>query len=380
MTVPATKKVELRQLTGIRLIAAVWVVLFHYQFQILGILPEVGGMWSLLDAGYMAVDLFFVLSGFIISYQYLGKFVTGPGDYKSFLWKRLARIYPVHIATLLVFVLLLAVGKMAGIGVGDPTQFTLWGAIKDVLLIRVWVGSDIGWNYPAWSLSAEWLSYVLFPLIASAVAHIASRRRAAIVALVALLSVLEGVGAWLVPSLNNMAHPAVRVLIGFTIGVALYCLFRDRRPSDKAGWLGVLLLTALIAVTPLIASPVIRASIGVLLAAAAIYFLAIGSGSAVRFLSSKALDYGGRISFSIYMTHAISLIMLGKIFEIDSWTDQPLPLRVAAVAVHIAVAIGAGAAAYHFVEKPAQLYLVRAGRRSADPNAAEQARVHTSVD
>ncbi|QNE15578.1 acyltransferase [Pseudarthrobacter sp. NBSH8] len=381
VTMSATKKRELRQLTGIRFVAALWVVLFHYQFQILGILPEAHAVWSLFNAGYMAVDLFFVLSGFIISYQYLGKFNSGRGDYKSFLWKRLARIYPVHIATLFVFVVMLVAGKMAGIGVGDPTQFTLWGAIKDVLLIRVWVGADIGWNYPAWSLSAEWLSYLLFPLIAGAVAVIARRGRATIIALIGLLVVLEGVGAGLIPSLNNMAVPAVRVLIGFTIGIAIYCLVRDRPQSNTAGWLGLLLLVGLILITPLVLEPPVRASVGVLLASAAIYFLAVGGGPAVRLLGSRVLEYGGRISFSMYMTHAIALIVLGKVFEIDSWVDRPLVLRIVAVAAHIVLAISAGAAAYHLVEKPAQRYMVRAsGRRRASQPPAEQARDYAPVD
>lgn len=359
VTIPATKKIELHQLTGIRFIAGLWVVLFHYQFQILGILPEAGSLIGIFNAGDMAVDLFFVLSGFIISYQYLGKFSSGAGDYKSFLWKRLARIYPVHIAMLGAFVLLLVAGKVIGASAGDPAHFTVWGAIKDVLLIRVWFGADMGWNYPAWSLSAEWLAYLLFPLIASVVAYVSRLGRAAMITLVGFLICIEGVAAWLTPS-SDMPIPAVRVLVGFTVGVALYCLSRDRRVSVIAGWIGALLLMGLIVLTPLFSGNPVRSSAGTLLSAGAIYFLAIGSGPAVRFLGSKALEYGGRISFSMYMTHAFVIIVLARIFEVGEWSDRPFAIRLAVVSAHIGLAIGAGAAAYHLVEKPAQRHAVGA--------------------
>ncbi|WP_164205484.1 acyltransferase family protein [[Micrococcus luteus] ATCC 49442] len=376
---PARKKLALHQLTGIRFIAALWVVLFHFQFQILGILPEAGSLRGVFNAGDMAVDLFFVLSGFIISYQYMGKFTSGAGDYKSFLWKRLARIYPVHIAMLGAFVLLLVAGKAVGASAGDPSLFTMGGAVKEVLLIRVWFGADLGWNYPAWSLSAEWLAYLLFPLIANVVAYVSDRGRAAVLALMGFVVCVQGVAAWITGS--DMPIPVVRVLVGFTVGVALYCLSRDKSASVNAGWVGALLLVGLIVLTPVFSGSPARSTVGTALSAGAIYLLATGSGPAVRFLGSKALEYGGRISFSMYLTHVFVIIVLARIFEADTWADRPLVLRLAVVIIHIGLAVGAGSAAYHLVEKPAHSYLTEAlNRRRASRNQAGGKRVSLQDD
>jgi peptidoglycan/LPS O-acetylase OafA/YrhL len=66
---------EVRQLTGIRIVAAVWVVMFHFEGQYAVLLPELGGLvWLGGSRGFLAVDLFFVLSGYILAYQHLAAF------------------------------------------------------------------------------------------------------------------------------------------------------------------------------------------------------------------------------------------------------------------------------------------------------------------
>lgn len=144
-------------LNGVRIIAALWVIAYHYQPQIYGILPELGFLAPITGTGYLAVDLFFVLSGFIICYQYLGRFsIPTRRDYGSFLVKRLARIYPAHLAVLLALAVMVVTSKLIGVKVSNPDSYSVGGFFIDLFLVRPWVGDSQGWNIPAWSLSAEW--------------------------------------------------------------------------------------------------------------------------------------------------------------------------------------------------------------------------------
>ena len=86
---------DIRSLTGLRGVAAWWVVLYHFN----ELLPVSVHGWptALLGRGYLAVDLFFILSGFIIAYNYLDGFSAfDPRKYLHFLGVRIARIYPLH--------------------------------------------------------------------------------------------------------------------------------------------------------------------------------------------------------------------------------------------------------------------------------------------
>ena len=95
---------QLASLTPLRGIAALWVVLFHFCRYFPAVHPEryTGAVYK----GYLAVDLFFVLSGFVITHVYQEGFaraVTG-WRYRNFLVARVARVYPLHLAVLLPFV------------------------------------------------------------------------------------------------------------------------------------------------------------------------------------------------------------------------------------------------------------------------------------
>ncbi len=85
---------NLKPLTAMRFFAAMWVVAYHFT-------PSLGlGMPALVGKGYLGVELFFVLSGFILSHVYMEAFGDRRFRYPDFLWARLARIFPVHLVTL----------------------------------------------------------------------------------------------------------------------------------------------------------------------------------------------------------------------------------------------------------------------------------------
>ena len=368
------RRAEIRQLTGVRFLAAVWVVLYHFQFMIFGLVPELHPVGFLFDSGYLAVDLFFALSGYIIAYQYLASFPGGrgtPSQYRRFLIKRLARIYPLQFVTLLIAIAVIVTGVLIGVAIPYPQSFTVWGAIQDLLLIRGWEPSpQQGWNFPAWSLSAEWFAYLLFPAVALLVGvarrmHGRGRARGDVrIGLLLVLAgclALEGVGAWLLPSFNGMPHPLVRVVAGFVAGAAIFALGAPRIRPGILAVVGLLALALLITTAGRIELDPARAVVALLLAGVVVAGLAGGEGPTIRWLASGPLEYGGRISYGIYMIHGIVLMGVGALLATlvqsvpqDVVLHWPVIARVGLLLVPFAVVFGLGALLYHAVERPAQ--------------------------
>lgn len=94
---------EIKALTGLRIVAAVWVVLFHFRPILYEAAPDFTETFApVLDCGAQGVDLFFILSGFVLTWNYLDR--MGPGwstrATLHFLWLRLSRVWPVYLVTL----------------------------------------------------------------------------------------------------------------------------------------------------------------------------------------------------------------------------------------------------------------------------------------
>jgi peptidoglycan/LPS O-acetylase OafA/YrhL len=356
VTPVAPARGELRQLTGIRIIAALWVVLFHFSSAVGALVPELAGIGSLARDGYLAVDLFFVLSGYIISYQYFDAFATGRGGYRRFLVRRLARIYPAHLAALA----LLVIGVLGAARLGHPlrnhTYLSETGLGFDVLLTRGWVTPSQGWNFPSWSLSAEWLAYLLVPLVVLCIRRLRDSRRG-LAALLVVLVLLEGVADALLPSFNGMPAPTPRVLLAFTAGSALFLMTRGIR-APRLDLVGGIALVVLILGSPLIPTGPGKAALSLLLCLAAIGFLAVGSGPVTRLLGSPPLEYGGRISYSVYIVHGAALIALTNLLP-PTTLSMSLPARLALAAGVLVAVIALGAAMFHGVERPGRDLVVR---------------------
>lgn len=98
----------LNNLTGLRFYAAIWVILYHSIIYV----PEL--QCRLLDHGYIGVDLFFILSGFILTFVYYTQFFQGEitgKKYWNFIVKRFAKIYPMHIISFIIVAMMLYAGK-----------------------------------------------------------------------------------------------------------------------------------------------------------------------------------------------------------------------------------------------------------------------------
>lgn len=156
----SNKKLHFDSLTGIRGIAACWVVIFHMKpyFSI----NENSWYFPLLDKGYLAVDLFFILSGFVIYMNYADK-LGNISSIKSFLIKRIARIYPLHFIVLICYLSVpIAIYFFSSQKI-ISTSFSIKLFIANLFLYQSWnANNPLSWNVPAWSISTEWFSYLAF--------------------------------------------------------------------------------------------------------------------------------------------------------------------------------------------------------------------------
>ena len=178
---------EIAPLTGIRGLAALIVMLGHAE------------NWSAAGThsfpAQVAVDLFFVLSGFVISLTYLGEGGRGVKDWKGYGLARFARIYPLHLATAAA---LGAMGVFVTWRAGQPlpnATFNIGQLIQELLLIAPLpvVGSDTVWNNPSWSIGVEWWVYfTLFPVLALAAWRLRARS-----AVLLALAVMAAMAVWL---------------------------------------------------------------------------------------------------------------------------------------------------------------------------------------
>lgn len=340
---------HLDALTGIRGLAAWLVVLYHIRLSLTALLP--GEVIAALAKGYLAVDLFFMLSGFVIWYNYADRLRAGGGaETRLFLWRRFARVWPLHAAILAAFIafvaLLLATGRPA-------PGYPLGELPLHLLLMQNWGLTDaLTWNHPAWSISTEFAAYLLFPLLV-----LLRWDRLPVSGLLLLVAVLL-TALHLLFSLTGQrnlgdAIPQLglwRCLAGFALGNVLCLLWQHWRGRSGlalgAGALS-LLITGLGLALALPETAFVPAACFTGLLA-----LALGQGKIVQVCGSRALTYLGEISYSTYLSHFLLWIVWKLAF-----VDATFQLGWASLAGFLATVLAASILLYHGVEKPAQRWL-----------------------
>jgi peptidoglycan/LPS O-acetylase OafA/YrhL len=299
--VPPRQHHNIPALTGIRGIAAVAVMLCHYSWQTGRVLHLPSATVNAMTYGWVWVDLFFILSGFIMVHAHR-KGAQSVRAYGAFLRKRLARIWPVHAVTLTFAMLVLGPA-----GWGYPPS--LWEHIRTFLLMHAWWNySHPIWNGPNWSLSAEWGAYVLFPLT-----FLLTRLTATRAAMALALTLAATVLAHLMLANKNMGVivecALLRAVPEFAIGVLLYRLREAGSSGISPPMLTNLAALATVVLTLLMAATGWRQGMWLTVPALAalVYGLSFGRGVLARFLSTPFMLFLGNISFSFYMVHYLVL-------------------------------------------------------------------------
>ena len=338
---------NLKPLTALRFFAAMWVVLFSYWPKL-----AVGFTPAIVAKGYLGVELFFTLSGFILCHVYLKSVEEGRFRYGGFLWARLARIYPLHLACLL------AIGALglAALAVGqaiDPNVLSLPALAPNLLLVHAWGFAPVsGWNHSSWSISAEWFAYLAFPAFAFVALKLRHRPQMAVAGALALVFGLNLVFERLAGfplTQATILWGALRIVPCFALGCALHLLWRSGAVQGRttavagASIFGALLLGLAQFGAP---DPVLIALGGGL-----ILFLAAMSSTGSTLLSNRTLVYLGEISYSIYMVCVLwELVFTHGPASLLHLDGDHLPLS--AWLIFVAGVIPLAAASHHLVERP----------------------------
>lgn len=341
------KAPQIHQLTGLRGIAAWLVVLFHLRLSCTNLLP--GWAIEALGKGYLAVDVFFILSGFVMWLNYGAKFRENRwSEAPRFWWKRFARIWPLHAAILVAmaaFALLLA-------GTGrDAAAYPLSELPLHLLLLQNWgLTGALSWNHPAWSISTEMAAYVLFPLIAIAVPweNLRAFALAAIVALLAAALALRFGTA----GTGNLGDDIPRLglsrcLAEFGMGIALCNLWLRWREMRAAPWNCAAIAIALLGVGVWFRLP--ETDFLPLAFALGLLALALDTGPVARFFASRPLRWLGDVSYSTYLAHFFLFVLFKILF-----VGEDLQLGWGALAGFLVLLLGTSAVLYYGIEKPAQ--------------------------
>ncbi len=361
------KRPDLPVLTSLRFPAAFAIVLYHF-------LPYTGAspwIWNGFNAG---VSFFYVLSGFILYYNYAELKDRG------FFWvARLARIWPVHLATALLAIVTIPWENLLG---HASWRITL---PANLLLLHAWLpfeGSALSFNGVSWSLSVEAFFYLTFPWLL-----IVLNRRGELVlvasafalgfVIVSIATIFWPKNATYVSNFN----PAGR-LFEFTLGMATGRMWMKKAvPSASPGtWLVSELVLAIVCVFLVVALPAaihaagldsplafwLGLAINSISFAVLIWVYAHQHGLISRMLCRRWLAWFGEISFAVYMCHQIVVkwLILGPGKE-KMLAD---PTKATGVFIeYVLITIALSAAIFHLIETPARHAIVAAWKRRFFP-------------
>jgi peptidoglycan/LPS O-acetylase OafA/YrhL len=356
-------------LTGLRAYAALWVLMFHisadafYQNLPLGVLKP------LFLKGYLGVDIFFMLSGFVISYVYQKKLIAlfnqkvlgfGSESFWSGSWlfwkNRFTRIFFVHWGMLFIYLILV----LCRPPIHHPEDFSGLSFVWNLLNVHAWgITPDLTWNKPSWSVSAEWFVYLLFPLVFSQLGRLKGQWPnilviGAMVAFFAIYAASTGCESLLAFPLDKAL---IRIVVEFTIGCCLYNLYRQQAGQH---WPWAVVVVGVVAFLVAGFYTGLSDFMGLPLLALGLYGLVFLQGRLARVLTHPVVIYLGEISYSLYMTHG--LVLLGFPFVIRLLLG-PQPLSAAQSIICFItmtfVALAVASLSFYSLEKPFRRRVVR---------------------
>lgn len=359
-------------LTGIRGIAALWVLFHHLvtQYPLQGKLPH--WVLNIADKGWLGVDLFFVLSGFVIAYVHHKDFalgVTRP-SWQRFMLLRIARVYPVHLFTTLALVPIVLAAQALFDYQSFVDAFSSTKMLFSLTLTNgIGIPDSLGWNAPSWSVSSEFFAYLCFPLLAL---FLFKRQLALVECLLIILALFSFTVAlgWGVSGFESYfagwQWVGLRVISEFTFGMVLFQLYRLKLNLrfDFLATLAVVIIVVMSVVnTHSRWDWVMILAFGLL-----VYVLAQPSNWVSRGLSRRLAVYLGEVSYSIYLCHGVVFMVLNQVLQKLMPDVSGVELMVPIV-VYLVVTLVVAYCTYRWVEVPAQRWIksrfISATQRSA---------------
>jgi peptidoglycan/LPS O-acetylase OafA/YrhL len=356
----------IKSLKGMRGAAALLIVAYHMQFALPGL--------TATKNGYLAVDLFFVLSGFVTCHAYGAK-ITDHATLRIFLVRRFGRLWPVYVVTTLLYYGMFNLPYLfASLSLSSPSDVhwvvpTTREALAQLTLMQsLGVFNDYVGNAVSWSISCEFYVYLVF-----GAACIVFRGRYRVVAFSALAIAGFAVTVWASIAVRDCLYVGhcidvtydygfFRCLAGFFTG-ALAAAFGDTLAvhCGPVAQIGVFVIAATFAnytdVLPVIAlaAPLVFAAL--------IASLASDNGPVSRLLQTRAVQYLGRVSYSLYLGHGVFRAMLHVYGAATTGTTA----HVVVGALYLFASLALAHLLNRFVETPCRIYFNRlsSGRLSS---------------
>jgi peptidoglycan/LPS O-acetylase OafA/YrhL len=337
-------------LDGLRGVAAIVVVAFH----ILEIFSGGNHLKQLINHGYLAVDFFFLLSGFVIAHAYDDRWnkMTPGGFFK----RRLIRLHPMIVMGMVVGAILFywsdSPALYSNIGETPVWKLALL-TVMGMLLIPVPVSMDIrGWqemyplNGPAWTLFFEYIANILYALVLRRLSRailfvLVVIAGAALVYLGVTSSSGDVIGGWTL----NATHLRIgftRLMFPFLAGLLLYRFFKPATIRHAFTWCSLLLVAVL--VFPRVGGESslwangLYDSLAIIIAFPLIVYLG-ASGTIEGKWMNKICSFLGGISYPLYITHfPILYVYYGWIVNKQVSLKQAWPVGLLVLAISIGVA------------------------------------------
>lgn len=346
----APRRKALPALTGVRFLAAMQVVFFHFgaSFALRHHFPR--PVCLFLGNGWTSVTLFFLLSGFILSYTYSGQ-IRGRRNRNRFWEARFARIYPVYLLSLLAMI------PFAFSAARPNAVHSVWQGLSVLTMVQAWNPFHPQmiemWNFPAWTLSVEAFFYLLFPFVFPLMEKLSDRLLRLSAVLLLLLVVFthtmtaQSPAAPLWCQILHLPLPLIRTP-EFLLGAISGVLFLRRGPIRYAGGLAAISVVAIVFLESTISGPwisLVAVPFGLLL-----FALASGDGLVSSLFSTRSFVLLGGASYSVYLLQV----------PVRLWVDRALgahgsPLIDAAISPLILVAIAV--VVFLYWEEPARKWI-----------------------
>ena len=369
----------LANLTPLRGIAALLVATFHFEMAIARFVPA--NVTMFFEKSYLMVDLFFIMSGFIIYHVYHDYFKEriSTAHFKTFLIARFARIYPLHIFSLLLLVLLVVSFAPAGTW-PNPMETTAAIPTNIFLLQSFYIHRIYTWNIPSWSISAEWWAYLLFPLIAVFIQY--KKKLAAWTLFVLVVAAYLAI-MYLLPRKNPL-YPAIPVphnvnttydygflrgIAGFTGGVLLYLLYELPAYGRIGGsdWFAAGALAGVVACLHF----ALNDGITIIFFAALVIAFAGNTGYIRHLCAGKTVQWLGTISYSIYLMQIFLQEPFGKGMRLPGTIGFGRGKQNIAFfsglgycVLYLLLLIGISSFTYYCIELPCRRWINRLGGRT----------------
>ena len=305
-----------------------------------------------LNHGYIAVDIFFILSGFVMSMVYLDSPSATSFDWRRFFAHRVARIYPLYCMIILVI--------CAGMAFADNMDVAT--ALGNLLFLQgFYVVENV--DGPSWSVSIEIVSYLAFPIIGPIIMRLGLRRAL----LLAVSAIVPVTVAYLLYRFDASAQRArgpldidsltvalARGLCGFTLGVCAWRIRQILAFWQTRGPRLVAYVEVTAAAMTFVLIAVSAADLLIYLTTAVLLIcLSLECGPVSRVLSLRPMHFLGLISFAVYLIH----FRMGHLWNLiySKTGDGTLVSHVAATVGTSVVVMVIATLCYRFIEVPGRV-------------------------